>query len=198
MLTCLYPGAGPAVRLLLDRGAEMRSPKGAGAPLHNASPLMMAVFGGNADLVGTLVQAGARADEKMLVPGMFSSSATVTAIGFSDLATTRALLDAGADPNETDRDGVTLIYYSVIGNHTALARLLIERGAKVNTVDPRGMTPLLYATSADFGDSPMVDLLPKMGANPAARTRDGLTALDLARKYGHTYLTASFESSSLR
>jgi len=45
MLACLYPGAAPAVRLLLDRGAEMRPPKGAGAPLFNASPLMLASFG---------------------------------------------------------------------------------------------------------------------------------------------------------
>jgi ankyrin repeat protein len=111
---------------------------------------------------------------------------------------TRALLDAGADPNETDGNGFTLLYYCAIGNRTEVARLLIERGARVNAVDPRGMTPLLYATSADFGDSSMVDLLLKMGANPAARTREGLTAQDLAHKYGHTCLAPSFESSSLR
>lgn len=191
MLACLYPGSAPAVRLLLDRGAEMRPPKGAGAPVYNASPLMLASFGGNTDLVGRLMQAGARPDEKMLILGMFETSATVNTIGFGDLATTRALLDAGADPNETDKDGFTLLYYAVIGNHTDVARLLIERGAKVNTVDPRGMTPLLYAASADFGDSSMVDLLLKMGADPAARTKEGLTAQDLARKYGHTYLAGS-------
>jgi len=41
-------------------------------------------------------------------------------------------------------------------------------------------------------------LLLKMGANPASRTKEGLTAQDLVRKYGHTYLAASFVSSSLR
>jgi ankyrin repeat protein len=134
----------------------------------------------------------------MLVLGMFPVSAVANTISFGDLATTRALLDAGADPNEADGDGYTLLYGAVIVNQTEMARLLIERGAKVNAVDPRGMTPLLYAASADFGDSAMVDLLLKMGANPAARTKEGLTAEDLARKYGHSYLTASFVSSSLR
>jgi hypothetical protein len=30
-----------------------------------------------------------------------------------------------------------------------------------------------------------------MGANPAARTKEGLTAQDLARIYSHAYLAAS-------
>ena len=98
MLACLYPGAAPTVRMLLDRGAEMRLPKGEGAPLFNATLLMLATFGGNADLIGTLVHAGARVDEKMMVLGMFPSSPIANAVSFNDLATTRALLDAGADP----------------------------------------------------------------------------------------------------
>jgi ankyrin repeat protein len=198
LLACLYPGASPTVRTLLDRGAAMRLPKGAGSPLYNASPLMFATFGGNADLIGTLVHAGARVDERMLVLGMFPVSPTANAISFDDLATTGALLDAGADPNEADGDGVTLLCDAVIGNHIGAARLLIERGAKVNTVDRRGMTALLYAASADFGDSAMVDLLLKMGADSTARTKEGLTAQDLARQYGHAYLGGSFVSSSLR
>jgi ankyrin repeat protein len=188
MLACLYPGAARTVRLLLDRGAQMRPPKGAGAPLHNASPLMLASFGGNADIIGRLIQAGARLDEKMLIFGVFPSTPTANAIGFGDLPTIRALLDAGADPDEADGDGFTLLNSAVVGNLTDVARLLIERRAKVNAVDWRGMTPLLYAASADYGDAAMVDLLLKMGANPAARTKEGLTAQDLARKYGHSYL----------
>ena len=72
-----------------------------------------------------------------------------------------------------------------------MARLLIARGAKVDAVDKKGMTPLLYAASIDFGDSRMIDLLIKSGANKQARTKEGLTALDLAQKYNHTNLLAS-------
>jgi ankyrin repeat protein len=53
------------------------------------------------------------------------------------------------------------------------------------------MTPLLYAASVDFGDCAMIDLLVRSGARTDARTKDGLTALDLARKYKHTHLLAS-------
>ena len=71
--------------------------------------------------------------------------------------------------------------------------LLIERGADVNHVDKNGMTPLLYAASIDFGDSAMIDLLLKSGARTSARTKEGLTALGLARKYHHTHLLTSLE-----
>jgi len=62
-------------------------------------------------------------------------------------------------------------------------------------VDKKGMTPLLYAASIDFGDSAMTELLLKSGAAANARTSQGLTALDLARKYNHTHLLASLEET---
>jgi ankyrin repeat protein len=58
-------------------------------------------------------------------------------------------------------------------------------------VDGNGMTPLLYAASIDFGTPAMIDLLKASGARADARTKEGLTALDLARKYKHTHLLAS-------
>jgi len=67
-----------------------------------------------------------------------------------------------------------------------MAGWLIGRGANVNVVDKLGMTPLLWAASSDFGDPAMIQLLLKSGAKADARTKEGLTALDLARKYGHT------------
>ena len=48
------------------------------------------------------------------------------------------------------------------------------------------MTPLLWAAVSDFGDPAMIELLLKSGAKADARNKDGLTALELARKYDHT------------
>jgi hypothetical protein len=42
----------------------------------------------------------------------------------------------------------------------------------------------------------MIDLLPKSGARADAKTKEGLTALDLARKYKHTHLIPSLDKSS--
>jgi uncharacterized protein len=80
-----------------------------------------------------------------------------------------------------------------LGNQVEMARFLVERGAEVNHTDKLGMTPLLYAASIDFGDSAMVDLLLKAGGKREARTKDGLTALDLARKYSNIHLLPSLE-----
>jgi ankyrin repeat protein len=57
-----------------------------------------------------------------------------------------------------------------------------------------GTDGALYAASIDFGDAAMVNLLLKAGARPNARTKEGLTALELARKYKYTHLLASLEN----
>ena len=107
----------------------------------------------------------------------------------------RALLDLGARVDEADDDGITLIAWTAITNQVDIARLLIQRGANVNHVDKKGMTPLLYAASIDFGDSQMIDLLLKAGADRQARTKDGLTAFDLARMYKHTHLIPALSNA---
>ena len=156
--------------------------------------MILAAFAGNARIVPRLRRAGASPGDKMNILGMFPGTAGFVAVAFGDVAATRALLDAGVSPDEDYDDGFTLLYQAVINNRPEVARLLIERGAKVNAVDKRGMTPLLYAASTDYGDASIVNLLLKAGADPAARTKEGLTATDLARKYNHTYLFASLAS----
>ncbi len=71
------------------------------------------------------------------------------------------------------------------------SRILIEHKADVNHVDKNGMTPLLYAASIDFGDSRVVEMLLKAGANAKAQTPQGLTASALAKKYGHQQVLKS-------
>ena len=101
----------------------------------------------------------------------------------------------GVPRTRPSRSGITLLDRAVLGNQVDIARLLIAHGADVNHADKIGCTPLLYAASIDFGDSGMIDLLLKSGAHPDAQTKEGLTALDLARKYNHTHLLASLEAS---
>jgi ankyrin repeat protein len=124
----------------------------------------------------------------MLVLGLFPNTPLLQVVGFGDTAVASALLDCGAQVNGPDNDGITPLGWAAISNRPEFARVLIQRGADVNHVDKKGMTPLLYAASVDFGDGSMIELLLKSGANPAARTKEGLTAADLARKYKHTHL----------
>jgi len=191
-----YPGSSAAMKLLLDHGATVRLPKGQGAPLFNASPIFLATFAGNADMVNRLRKEGDRVDDKMNVLGMFPLTPLMMLATWHRTDAIHALLDAGARADEIDNDGITVLGWAAIANRVDTARLLIQRGADVNHVDKKGMTPLLYAASIDFGDSAMVDLLLKSGARSDARTKEGQTAIDLARKYQHTRLLASLSKPS--
>ena len=194
LVAAQYPGSSAAMNLLLDHGAKVRLPKGEGAPLFNAFPTILAAFSGNSEVIGRLHKEGDLVDDKMNFIGMFPTTPLLEVATTHRTESARALLDAGAKVDEADSDGITILSWAVIANRIDMARLLIERGADVNHEDRKGMTPLLYAASIDFGDSAMVELLLKSGARASARTKEGLTALDLARKYKNRHLLASLET----
>src|SRR4051812_18870643 len=70
----------------------------------------------------------------------------LTAIGVSDFECAKALLEQGADPNETDRDGSTALHYMISRSpFEETAALLIEKGAEIDAVNLAGFTPLINA-----------------------------------------------------
>lgn len=193
LVAAQYTGSTSAMNLLLDHGAKVRLPKGQGAAFFNAFPVMLAAMAGNSEVIGRLVKEGDRVDDKMNLIGIFPVTPMLALATTHRTNCVSALLDAGAKVDQVDGDGITSLSWAAISNRLDMARLLISRGADVNHVDKKGMTPLLYAASIDFGNSEMIDLLLRSGARADARNGDGLTALDLARKYKHTHLLASLE-----
>ena len=189
-----YPGASAAINLLLDHGATTRLPKGQGAPLFSAHPVLLAAFAGNTGVLDRLHKAGDHLDDRMNLLGMFPATPLLLMATWHRTDSARALLDAGAPVDQPDDDGITPLAWAAIANRLDMARLFIQRGADVNHVDKKGMTPLLYAASIDFADGTMIDLLLRSGANPGARNKEGLTALDLARQYQHTRLLATLQA----
>jgi ankyrin repeat protein len=145
-------------------------------------------------VIDRLHKAGDRLDDRMNLLGMFPSTPLLMLASWHRTDSVRALLDAGASVDQPDDDGITPLGWAAISNRVEMARLLIQRGADVNHVDKKGMTPLLYAASIDFSDGSLIDLLLRSGAKPGARTKEGLTALDLARQYQHTQLLARLEA----
>ena len=89
----------------------------------------------------------------------------------------RLHLKNGGDPNISDDDGATPIFYAVIGHHTQALDLLIEFGADVNYYidDDQPAHSYLAPTALDLAEganfllseqqySPIVDRLLKAGA----------------------------------
>jgi ankyrin repeat protein len=193
LVAAQYPGSAPVLKFLLDKGAELRMPKGSGAPLFNATALTFATMSGNADAVPLLVARGDQLTDKFLELGMFPATAAPQTILFDDPRTLKTLFVGGLSADFPDETGFTLLDTAVLGNRVDIARVLVSHGANVNALDKAGMTPLLYAASIDYGDSAMIELLLKAGANKQAKTAEGLTALDLARKYEHVSLVKSLQ-----
>jgi ankyrin repeat protein len=178
----------PAVRLLLARGADAGPSEG--KPLFNADPLFLAAYSGNAEVLPELLAAGASLNGEMTLIGTSNSDAISGAVRHAYLDVAETLVKLGAPVDRTDAR-ITPLVKAVLGDQVEMARFLISKGADVNHVDGNGMTPLLYAASIDFGSSAMIDMLLKAGARTDMKTKEGKTALDLARQYKHTHLIES-------
>jgi ankyrin repeat protein len=181
----------PAIRLLLEHGADAGQSQG--KPLFNADPLFLAAYGGNAEVLPDLLKAGASLNGEMTLIGTSNSDAISGAVrhGYLDVADT--LVKLGAPVDRTDAR-ITPLVKAVLGDQVEMAKFLIAKGADVNHVDGNGMTPLLYAASIDFGSPAMIDMLLKAGARTEMKTKEGKTALELARQYHHTHLIPSLSA----
>jgi N-acyl-D-amino-acid deacylase len=186
MIASHHRGNTETVRLLLAKGADV-NPKPGEKVKFDASALFYAATSGDTATAELLLDRGADPKRAMNMLGMFPASPLAYAVFNADAAMTSLLLRRGADVNETElQTGLGLLGWAAIGNRAALIPALVAKGAKVNHVDHLGMTPLLYAASIDFGDTAAVDALLAAGADVTAKNKGGLSALELARKYGHT------------
>jgi len=75
------------------------------------------------------------------------------------------LLDRGADPNATTKDGLTPLHMAAQNGDTAIIRLLLEPGrkAKIDVVDAKGWTPLDRAVK--WGHLDAADFLRERGGH---------------------------------
>jgi hypothetical protein len=85
------------------------------------------------------------------------------------------LVQAGADPNAVDKDGVAPLYKAVAVNHPEQLQALLEAKADPNTTNRDGMTPLLLASNQGYYE--IVRLLLESKADPNFPRPDGWTPL---------------------
>jgi ankyrin repeat protein len=172
--------------MLLKRGAEAE-PQGP-QPTFYTSAAYLASGVGEDETLQLLLDRGANAHRKVIQFWFFPSDTTLMPLLMHEDATLRRLL-----PQFNQGELNEGLAISVIGNRTATVRDLIKAGAGVNYVDRFGLTALHHAASMDYGETQMVELLLRSGADVTIRTKDGFTALALAKKYGNTHLQKVLE-----
>ena len=107
-------------------------------------------------------------------------------------AVARLLLQAGADVNAVDKGGYSVLMVTAAEGRPELVGLLLEYAPDLNLQEPTlGWSALIWA--AKEGRVENVRLLLDAAADSALHDRDGLTALDWARRIGHAELVAALQ-----
>lgn len=191
-------GSMEAVKLLIDRGAEVKR--------YSGKLLTPAVVMNRLDLVSLLIEHGAEVDRTRYlgrlddeqrpvadlliacgkrVPAWMLPFSCRPDVSSNELHRVKVLLGYGARLDDRGRYGCTALHYAVRGGKLPLIRLLLEQGAPVDVLDDEGLTPLLHlAKTRSMADPiPVMELLVARGADVNARDdMQGTLLMHFARK----------------
>lgn len=112
--------------------------------------------------------------------------AMVAMVGISLINYVVKLLPTGLEtkPRERSPEGVRALFYAIEKSNLVYAQKVLEMNFDCNLLHDNGYTPLAYA--AMKGNTRMVELLLRNGADPALVTKDGDSPAELALRFGHS------------
>lgn len=140
------------------------------------APLFLACGNGSAEMVRTLLAAGA--DARATLPS--GETALMACAKAGSLAAVDAMLAKKADPNAhvADTHAQTAVMWAAAEGHGAIVARLLAAGADPNARTKTGLTPLFFA--ARRGDLASAEALVRGGATVDATSPDGNTPLLMA------------------
>ena len=139
LMVAARAGHAPIVSLLIKQGATVDAQTRTGATPKYRTPKENSGSKGAGIVRGGWPERG----ERDPIPGAKTPLLYAVREGHEDVV--KLLLDAGANIEKADADGVTPLLMAVLNGHVALAQSLIARGANVNVSDWYGQTPLWSA-----------------------------------------------------
>jgi ankyrin repeat protein len=184
-------GSRPTLQLLADKGAKLNASR------QGYTPLMAAIYGGDRDTIGYLLEQGVDLKAKTR-SGYTALYAAAARPGNADLV--GLLLEKGADPNarvqitEPAADLFTPLLVAALHGDAKTVQLLLDRGADANVQGGAfGRTALLGAATAASADA--VQLLLASGADVNAKDHLGNTPLQWAKRRGETDVVKVLEKA---
>ncbi len=137
--------------------------------------LHIAAYHGSRESVALLLQRGAP-----IVRDSWSLRTPIySAVVGGDSEIVSMLISAGDSVNRQDRTLWTPLHLAAHAKRPEIISLLVASGATIDSRDEHGWQPL--HTAARSGNPATVAKLIELGADPAARTLQNQTALDIAR-----------------
>ncbi len=160
------------------------------APLTNqpkdSTPLTLAAFAGEAEIMRLLVDHGADPSLKpkngltplLIAAGINRVRMEITVPEDDLLAAVKVAVELGADVNETDRAGNTALHGAAWLRSTKIIRFLVASGADANASNKRGQSPIFIAER----DGRFPGTGPKLEKSAIADLLRELSAADVATK----------------
>lgn len=152
--------------------------------------LMRASYHGYDDAVKYLLNAGA--DPNLTDIGGATALHLATRMGHANVA--KQLIEFGAEVDAVDGEGWTPLMRAALTEKPELVDLLVKKGADVNASNDLGETALMHAVMA--GSSKVTEQLIYHGADEARKSKEDLTAADIAYQKGDAALQKSLSLSS--
>lgn len=173
LMSAVDSGFIESVNALLESGADANI-----ADINGNTPLLKAASNGSVEIVNLLLKKGA--DRECTNNNGFTPLMEAVLKGSAE--TVKLLLRDGANISATDKKDRTALSLAVWEGLTEMVQLLLSEGAAVNVLDRSGSTPLMGAAFKGYAD--IAKLLLDKGADTKV-INHGLTALDIAVKFGH-------------
>ncbi|KAF5571935.1 ankyrin 3 [Fusarium phyllophilum] len=219
LFSAVFRGSSSAVKLLLDRRADLRALDTYGSSvLHHAvntekssvikllldsgsdvnrqnalgrTPLHLAIVGDHSSAVKALLERRSRTD----IADNLGRRALHEAVLSGNKACTQLLLKHRVAVDVRDNDGQTALVYAIQGRHGSLLMLLLEGGTDINAMDKHGLTMIMVAVQAS--DEKLTRILLEKNPDLDRLSREGHTVAFYAVFRGKAISFLSEEEQSI-